>query len=248
MVLLSPTSAATRKDPCKDDFVKVLVIEDDLDIASNIGDYLSARGHGVDFAYDGISGMHLALTEDFDALVIDIMLPGMSGLDLCQKLRTEARRSTPALLLTARDTLEDKLDGFAAGADDYLVKPFALQELEARLLALQRRGQEPGEGALEVADLQARSGNAQRRSETASVSAVQGAAFDILRLLMERSPQAVKRQEIEEMLWPDEPPQSDVLRSHIYGLQTRHRPSLRDAAAPHAPRGYGFQLAPLSDD
>ncbi|MEM1246073.1 MAG: response regulator transcription factor [Acidobacteriota bacterium] len=226
--------------------MRVLVIEDDLDIASNIGDYLSARGHGVDFAYDGISGMHLALTGDFDALVIDIMLPGMSGLDLCQKLRTEARRSTPALMLTARDTLDDKLDGFAAGADDYMVKPFALQELEARLLALQRRGQEPGEGALEVADLRLDPATRSVVRDGRRLS-VQGAAFDILRFLMERSPEAVKRQEIEEMLWPDEPPPSDVLRSHIYGLR---RAIDRPFSQPllHTLRGYGFQLASLDDD
>ena len=132
--------------------MRVLMIEDDLDIADNVGDFLEASGHQVDFAYDGISGMHLALTREFDVIIVDWMLPGMAGTDLCRKLRHEAQCRVPALMLTARDTLADKLEGFEAGVDDYLVKPFALQELEARLRALDRlRRSAPRE--LTIADL-----------------------------------------------------------------------------------------------
>ena len=119
--------------------MRVLIIEDDSAIAANLYDYLEARGHAVDAAGDGVTGLHLAVSRDFDALLLDLNLPGMDGLTLCRKLRDEAGRDTPVLMLTARDTVEDKLDGFAHGADDYLVKPFSLREVEARLVALHKR-------------------------------------------------------------------------------------------------------------
>ena len=220
--------------------MRILIIEDDLDIAGNVGDFLGARGHQVDFAYDGISGMHLALTRQLDALVVDWMLPGMSGIELCRQLRSQARLDVPALMLTARDTLEDKLEGFGAGVDDYLVKPFALQELEARLLALDRRRRSASAALLTVGDLELDPETRTVRRGGRSLE-VQGAAFDILQLLMERSPAVVRRQELEARLWGDEPPQSDVLRSHVYALR-------RAIDRPFASRllrtirGYGYQL------
>jgi len=120
--------------------MRVLIIEDNPDIAANLGDYLEDHGHTVDFAGDGITGLHLAVVNDFDSIVLDLALPGMDGLEVCRKLRQEAGKDTPVLMLTARDRLEDKLAGFDTGADDYLVKPFELQEVEARLNVLASRG------------------------------------------------------------------------------------------------------------
>src|SRR5258705_12420534 len=119
--------------------MRVLIIEDDPVIAANLYDLLEGKGHGVDAAADGVTGLHLAVTGNFDAIVLDLGLPGMDGMTLCRKLRDEASSDIPVLMLTARDTLEDKLEGFARGADDYLVKPFALKEVEARLSALDKR-------------------------------------------------------------------------------------------------------------
>ena len=122
--------------------MRVLIIEDDLDIATNLYEFLEGRGCVVDMARDGVSGMHLAVSGGFDAIVLDLGLPGMDGLRLCSKLRREACLDVPVLILTARDVLDDKLTAFDCGADDYLVKPFALREVEARLKALvaRRRG------------------------------------------------------------------------------------------------------------
>lgn len=116
--------------------IRVLIVEDNRDICANIAAYLEQLGYVLDFAYDGISAMRLALSNTNDVIVLDLMLPGMDGLSLCQKLRADGAVYTPVLMLTARDTLDDKLKGFGAGADDYLVKPFALQELHVRLQAL----------------------------------------------------------------------------------------------------------------
>ena len=119
--------------------MRILIIEDDATIAANLYDYFEAHGHSIDAAGDGVTGLHLAVSQTFDVIVLDLGLPGMDGLSLARKLREEAHIETPILMLTARDTLDDKLEGFSRGADDYLVKPFSLKEVEARLTAMHRR-------------------------------------------------------------------------------------------------------------
>ncbi len=200
--------------------LKVLVIEDHLDIAENIGDYLSAQGHIVDFAMDGIIGMHLALTQNFDVIVLDLMLPGMDGITLCQRYRQEAGRQTPILMLTARDTLDDKLVGFKSGADDYLIKPFALEELAARIIALAKRGQNADKASLIVDDLELDLGTMKVTREGTSIE-LNRSCLSILKILMKAFPNVVKRQDLETALWGDQPPGSDSLRSHLYLLRSK---------------------------
>ena len=199
--------------------LQILIVEDNADIAENIGDYLEQQGHVLDFAMDGIGGLHLALTQDFDVIVLDIMLPGMDGLTFCRKLRKEADSKTPVLMLTARDTLSDKLEGFKAGADDYLVKPFALQELAARIGVLVRRGNRTSITRLSVADLEVDIGTmlVQRAGRKVEMNRV---CLKILIMLMQAHPNIVTRKELEHALWGDEPPGSDALRSHIYALRS----------------------------
>jgi DNA-binding response OmpR family regulator len=124
----------------------VLLVEDNRGIAEMVGEFLERRGYSLDFAADGVTGLHLAVENSYDIIILDIMLPGMDGLEVCRRLRKDAKKSTPVLMLTARDTLDDKVNGLDAGADDYLIKPFAIQELEARLRALIRRRSGPGYG------------------------------------------------------------------------------------------------------
>lgn len=133
--------------------MRILVVEDNRDILANLADYLSLKGYTVDCAQDGLSGLHLAATEHYDLIVLDVMLPGIDGYALCRRLREDARRDTPVIMLTARDQLDDRLQGFRSGADDYLVKPFALSELSARIEAVLRRAQGGGRRELSVADL-----------------------------------------------------------------------------------------------
>ena len=198
--------------------MRILVIEDNSDIAANLGDYLEERGHTVDFAADGVTGLHLAVVNDFDAIVLDLNLPGMDGLEVCRKLRQEARKQTPVLMLTARDALENKLDGFEAGADDYLVKPFALQEVDARLAVLLRRGKGPQSRILNVADLEYNLDTLEVRRE-GKLLQLNPTALKILQSLMESSPSVVTRQELETRVWGEELPDSDSLRVHIHGLR-----------------------------
>ena len=132
----------------------ILLIEDHTDIAEMVTAYLENRGYTVDYAADGVTGLHLAVSNEYDAIVLDLMLPGMDGLSVCSKLREEARRDTPVIMLTARDTIDDKVTGLQTGADDYLIKPFAIRELEARVESLIRRNKgEVAKEMLRVGDL-----------------------------------------------------------------------------------------------
>jgi DNA-binding response OmpR family regulator len=199
--------------------MRVLIIEDNPDIAANLGDYLEDHGHTVDFAGDGVTGLHLAVVNDFDAIVLDLALPGMDGLEVCRKLRAEAGKETPVLMLTARDRLEDKLAGFDTGADDYLVKPFELQEVEARLNVLAGRGRRRNRRELQVGDLK-------YNLDTLSVSRgdqeiyLNPIGLKLLHSLMEASPNVVSRAELEMEVWGEEMPDSDSLRVHIHSLRS----------------------------
>jgi DNA-binding response OmpR family regulator len=198
--------------------MRVLVVEDNPDIAANIGDFLTDRSHAVDFAADGPTGLHLAVTHEFDVIVLDLMLPGLDGLELCRKLRQEARKHTPVLMLTARDSLHQKLAGFETGADDYMVKPFALQELEARLMVLVRRSKPPQARVLDVGELHF---NLDTLLVTRADKQIQlnPIALKLLQHLMEASPSVVTRQELELRVWGEELPDSDSLRVHIHSLR-----------------------------
>ena len=198
--------------------LRILVVEDNVDIAENIGDYLEAQGHIMDFAMDGIGGLHLAITQEYDVLILDIMLPGMDGITLCKKLREAGGKQTPVLMLTARDTLSNKLEGFKAGADDYLIKPFALQELEARIKALTKRVEIVEKSVQHVADLELDTGS-MKVSRAGKPIDLNRACLKILQMLMQAYPNVVPRNEIEDTLWGDMPPGSDSLRSHIYILR-----------------------------
>lgn len=206
-------AAASQSHP-----MRILVVEDNPDIAANIGDYLEDRGHVVDFAQDGVTGLHLAVSQEFDAIVLDLMLPGMDGLELCKKLRAEAHKETPVLMLTARDTLNEKLTGFESGADDYMVKPFALQELEARLRVLTRRGHTAQPRVLKIADLEYNLDTLQvsRGGKEINLNPI---GLKLLQRLMEASPWVVSREELEMRVWGERQPDSDTLRVHIHSLR-----------------------------
>ncbi|HBK55950.1 MAG TPA: DNA-binding response regulator [Xanthomonadales bacterium] len=198
--------------------MRILVVEDNSDIAANLGDYLEDRGHTVDFAADGLTGLHLAVVNDFDAIVLDLNLPGMDGLEVCRKLRQDARKQTPVLMLTARDALDQKLAGFESGADDYLVKPFALQEVEVRLNVLARRGKGSTLRQLQVGDLEFDLDTLEVRRQGRLLQ-LNPTALKILQALMEASPAVVTRQDLETRVWGEELPDSDSLRVHIHGLR-----------------------------
>lgn len=226
--------------------LKLLVIEDDPDLAANLVDHFTQRGHFVDSAADGKTGLHLAASENFDAIVLDLILPGLDGIELLHHLREDVGRATPVLVLSARDTLEERILGLAAGADDYLIKPFALAELEARVMALVRRARSlVAHGRLKVADLvfdtaSRRVARGMRRIELAPIP------LKILEMLMRASPRVVRRGELERLLWGGTPPPSDALRSHLHQLrQAIEHPG--ESPLLETVRGVGWRLAAPDD-
>jgi len=221
--------------------MRILVIEDNRDIAANLGDYLEERGHTVDFAADGVTGLHLAVVNPFDAIVLDLNLPGMDGLEVCRRLRQEAHKHTPVLMLTARDTLDQKLAGFESGADDYLIKPFALQEVEARLAVLVRRGKAAQPRILVVGDLDFNLDTLEAHRQGKLIT-LNPTALKILQSLMEASPSVVTRQELETRVWGEELPDSDSLRVHIHGLRAAVDKPF-DKPLIHTRHGIGYRIA-----
>ena len=197
----------------------ILLLEDNRLLSEMVGEYLESKGFGVDFAGDGIDGLRLATDNSYDVIVLDLMLPRMDGIEVCRRLRNEAKKSTPVLMLTARDTLNDKVNGLEAGADDYLVKPFAIQELEARVRALIRRDRrQVSAEVLKVADLvlDPASLRVTRAGTELQLSPI---GLRLLTILMRESPRVVSRQEIEREIWGNSLPDSDTLRSHLYNLR-----------------------------
>ena len=197
----------------------ILIIEDDLAIAANLYDFLESRGHSADAAANGIAGLHLAVTQRFDAILLDLGLPGMNGITLCRKLRQESQVDTPILMLTARDTLEDKLTGFEYGADDYLIKPFALKEVEARLLAMHKR--HIGKVANRKLEFDKLSFDPKTLSilfENKNVK-LPPKCIRLLALMMSEPGKVFSREELELEAWEDVQETSDTLRSHMHILR-----------------------------
>lgn len=199
--------------------MRVLVIEDDLSIATNLYDYLESAGYEVDVASSGPAGLQFALEQHWDAILLDLSLPGMDGLTLCHKLREEAHRDTPVLMLTARDALDDKLDGFEHGADDYLVKPFSLKEVGARLSALIKRYKgQVTQGTLSCEDvrLDLTTLNVERAGQPVKLPPK---CLQLLRILMQSPNRILGRAELETAIWGEQLPDSDTLRTHVYTLR-----------------------------
>ena len=198
--------------------LSILLVEDQHSIAQNIADYLEAKGHVLDFAMHGEQGLELALNEHFDLIILDLNLPKLDGLSVCQQIREKANRHIPILMLTARDSIEDKVTGFTVGADDYLTKPFSLQELEVRCLALARRHIVSTSDVLTLGPL-ALDRQRQQITRDDQRLPLSSMGYKILTILIEAFPQVVSRSQLSQKLWGDEPTESDAMRSHIYQLR-----------------------------
>jgi DNA-binding response OmpR family regulator len=225
--------------------MRILLIEDDRALASNLLDYFTPQDQ-VDHEDDGVRGLARAAAGDHDVVVLDLTLPRLDGIELCRSLRQQARQPTPVLVLTARDTLDDKVAAFEAGADDFLVKPFALRELAIRLRALLRRSAPSTAtapaSALRCADLELdlSSLGCRRGDRRLSLTRI---GLRILEMLLRASPAVVRRETILAAIWPDYPVGDGVLRTHVYAL----RKAIDGAGGPpllHTLPGIGYRLAP----
>lgn len=199
---------------------RVLLIEDNREIAGVLFDYFECIGMELDYADNGELGLQLALDNEFDIIILDLMLPRMDGLTVCNQLRDRGN-TTPILMLTALDSREDMLKGFDHGADDYLTKPFDLDILEARMQALIRRYR----GTVASTKLQFSELSIAQQTRQAyrqdKLLALNPTTYTILEMLCQKAPQVVTREEISYKLWQEDEPNNDVLRSHIYQLRNQ---------------------------
>lgn len=225
-----------------------LLVEDHPDLAATLADHLHRQGHQVQVCADGESGLAAALAGGHDIVLLDVMLPRRDGLSVCRELRRAGLVNVPVLMLTSMDTVEDRVAGLDAGADDYLAKPFAYAELDARVRALLRRSQPPVSPpeVLQVADL---------RFDPATLTAERAgqplrlnpSTRRLLQVLMLNTHRVVSRLELEAALWGESPPTGDVLRAHMYALRGAvDRPYAHKLL--HTLHGEGYRLADLGPE
>lgn len=204
------------EESMKSDHLQCLLVEDDLDLATAIIDYLALEGIECDHAANGVAGLSLIQNQRYDVVILDLNLPKMDGLEVCAKLRASGL-DVPVLMLTARDTLDDKLGGFSAGADDYLIKPFAMEELivRAQVLSRRRSGQ--------VTLLSAEGVELDLTTQTATCDGQEmkltPIGYKLLETLLRASPNSVSRDKLVQSVWGDEQPDSNSLKVHMYHLR-----------------------------
>lgn len=222
--------------------MRVLIVEDEHKIASSLKKGLEQESFVVDVAFDGISGFDLASTEDYDVIVLDLLLPGMDGLEICRRLREE-KIHTPVLILTAKGQLEDKIEGLNAGADDYLVKPFAFAELLARLRALARRPKEVTPQILKVADLTLNPFTYEVKRGDQKIN-LTNKEFILLEYLMRHSGKILTKEQIINHVWDYE---ADILPNTVevyigYLRNKIDRPFKNKPALIKTVRGFGYKI------
>ena len=221
--------------------MKILLVEDDYDVAENVCEYLESACHEVEVAPDGLIGLDCVTRERYDSVILDISLPRLSGIQLCERIRNLGYSELPILMLTAMGNLSYKEQAYEAGADDYLVKPFALKELELRLTALIRRVSVQMAGKkLQVGDLSynVMTQEINRRDQEIELTAT---SKTILELLMRNSHRVVSKQEIEQTVWGDPPESTDLVRIHIHTLREAIDKPFNTPLL-HTVRGIGYRL------
>ena len=190
--------------------MKILIVEDEHLIATSIKKGLEQEHYTVDIAFDGLEGYDLAASNEYDIILLDLMLPGLDGLSICQKLRAE-NIHTPILMLTAKSQLDDKVKGFNVGADDYLTKPFAFEELLARIRALSRRPQQTTSKILTVADLSIDTTNYQVKRGAREIR-LSSKEYSLLECLVRHAGQILNKDQIIQYVWSYE---SDILPNTV---------------------------------
>lgn len=221
--------------------IKILVVDDNSDILANVAEYLEMKGWIVECSLTSADAWERVHRSDIDLMILDVGLPGMDGMTLCRRLRSEGK-TLPILMLTARDAIDDRFDGLMAGADDYLVKPFALRELAARVETLLRRTLGATNSTLTVGPLTM---NLRTLKVTRNQIPIKlnPTCLKILRSLMSRSPAIVSRAQLELEIWPNDQPMSDSLRSNLYLLrQAIDKPFENEGALLHTHQGFGWSI------
>ncbi|PJE67814.1 DNA-binding response regulator [Candidatus Shapirobacteria bacterium CG10_big_fil_rev_8_21_14_0_10_40_9] len=218
--------------------MRILVIEDEHKIANSIKKGLEQESYAVDVAYDGETGFDLASSEDYDVIVLDLLLPKMDGVKLCRKLRKEENIHTPILILTAKGELEDKVEGLNSGADDYLVKPFAFSELLARIKALTRRPKQALDNVLSCDDLTLNTLTFEVKRAGRQIK-LSRKEFALLEYLMRHQDKTLSKEQITSHVWDYE---ADILPNTVEVYMGYLRKKLVKPNLIQTIRGFGYRI------
>ncbi|TBW58574.1 response regulator transcription factor [Marinobacter halodurans] len=233
--------------PANRQVLRLLIVEDQIDLAENLFEFLGESRYALDFAADGLTALHLLATNPYDVIVLDLMLPGVSGFDLCQRIRRDLQCDTPIILMTARGALADKERGFECGADDYLVKPFELRELQLRIDALYRR-YTPRKAGLEAGPIRFDPGTLRvtMNDREAELTGIPARLFE---LLIRAYPNFLSHEALSEAIWGDSSGDADghSLRTHIYTLRQTLQRALGHSLI-RTVYGRGYRIEPPAGD
>lgn len=229
--------------------MRLLVVEDNRDILANLADYLALRGYEVDCAQDGLTGLHLAATQHYDLIVLDVMLPGRDGLDIVRALRSD-KVATPVLMLTARSTEIDRVLGLELGADDYLTKPFSIPELQARVRAMLRRldmhapgAPDAGAGRIEVGELIVDCASREVRLQGRPI-ALTAKEFDLLAHFARHPGRAFTRMQLLDAVWGTTfEGYEHTVNTHINRLRAKIETDPANPRRVLTVRGVGYRFA-----
>lgn len=222
--------------------IRMLVIEDNVALAENIFEYFNEDQYVLDFSADGLTALHLLTVNQYDVIVLDVMLPAVSGVEICRRVREDLRCSTPIIMVTAKDQLSDKEAGFNAGADDYLVKPFNLRELSLRVRALIRRHIQH-RSILRVGALSYDAEMFDVFMDDKKVATLTGRSARIFEVLLRAYPRPVSHEHLVEQVWEGRDAEINTVRTHVYAL----RKQLDDSTGLNLIRtlhGRGYILSP----
>lgn len=221
---------------------RLLIVEDDRDLAGNLIDFLEIQGYVTDYAADGHAALNLLTSNEYDLVVLDMMLPGVDGLTICSRIRQQLRSKVPVVMLTAKDEVDTKIAAFDIGADDYVVKPASLREVEARIRALIRRsGRESDSDLLVIGDLRMDVGT-MKIERAGQAIVLPPVPTRILMLLMRRSPNVVHRLAIHREIWGEEPGDNHALIVHMHTLRNAIDKPFEGQLI-HTVRGFGYRIA-----
>ncbi|NLY64097.1 MAG: response regulator transcription factor [Alcaligenaceae bacterium] len=200
--------------------IRMLVVEDHIGLAENLFEYFDSLQYMLDFASDGLTALHLIATNEYDVIVLDVMLPGLSGIEVCRRIRTDIGCMTPVIMMTAKDQLRDKEEGFQVGADDYLVKPFDLRELQLRVHALYRR-KEGGNRKpyLEIPGIRYDPGKLLVQTDKYGSLELTGTMARIFEELIKAHPDFLSYEQLQERVWGEKEVDMNTLRTHVYTLR-----------------------------
>ncbi|AEC21233.1 Two component Transcriptional regulator, Winged helix family protein [Pusillimonas sp. T7-7] len=200
--------------------IRMLIVEDHAGLATNLLEFFDNERYILDFASDGLTALHLIATNEYDVIILDVMLPGLSGFEICRRIRNDLHRSTPVIIMTSKDQLRDKEEGFTVGADDYLIKPFNLRELQLRVDALYRRkaGFAKTHG-ISIPGVHFDPGTFLVRTDNGDELELSGTAARIFEELIKSYPDFLSYAQIQDTVWGEREVDMNTLRTHVYSLR-----------------------------